>query len=190
MITPRQISWIAALLEGEGSFHWNRGRCPVIEIAMTDLDVIERAWRLLAGPGKIITRAWRPLSTKPIYRFHLYSDHAAAWMMTIYTEMGQRRREQIRNCLAGWRTTQPHPRRRLTCVNGHPLERLSGDRRGCLICGAAWLRNYRTVNREKIRTYGRNARRVWRAANPELARESVRRWRAKRKLAIAMLEAV
>jgi hypothetical protein len=45
-----ELYWLAGLLEGEGSFVKgppSRPNCPIVQLAMTDGDVVERAARLL-----------------------------------------------------------------------------------------------------------------------------------------------
>jgi hypothetical protein len=44
--TEIEIAYIAALLEGEGTF-LRKGFCPIIQLGMTDLDVIEKAARII-----------------------------------------------------------------------------------------------------------------------------------------------
>lgn len=113
MITSQEISWLAGLLEGEGSFFTRRprgdrptrdrrsgGLGPRIFLAMTDRDVVGDAANLLgvrchgekARPGRL-----------PVWRCRVHGNVAAAWMMTLYSLMGIRRRQRIAEVLAAWR---------------------------------------------------------------------------------------
>ena len=105
MIDPRDIRWVAGILEGEGSFNLLPGNgkyYPHIIVAMTDRDIIERVANILGfkvGNPEIVP----PYKTR--YRTQQSGRPAAEWMMTLYCLMGARRKEQIRKCLEVWRAT-------------------------------------------------------------------------------------
>lgn len=109
MISTKEIAWLAGLLEGEGCFVWTpynnngdkeRGR-PRIILTICDKDVIQRA-RNLMGVGREIYVDDRE-GRKSAYQLYLTGTDAAAWMMTLYTLLGERRRSQIRDVLKKWR---------------------------------------------------------------------------------------
>ena len=66
-MTEIEIAWLAGLLEGEGSFGLTGYAAkkskvfPTISLAMTDLDIIERAGALIGGQGqaRIMARSLR-----------------------------------------------------------------------------------------------------------------------------------
>jgi hypothetical protein len=109
-VTTLDIAWLAGLLEGEACFMTGNRvvkdrlyKRIYIQLVMTDRDIIERAAGLLGTAAKPMP--WRPLSTKDTWRAYLCGDRAAGWMMTIYTLMGERRQQKIRECLAVWRAS-------------------------------------------------------------------------------------
>ena len=121
--SPINIAWLAGLLEGEGSFVFNRkagGRCDVrIQLNMTDQDIIERAAKML---GRSVYRAQRG-GDKPQWYVRTTGIKSISWIMTIYGLMGARRQKKIRELLAYWKA-QPIPyNKRGTCPQGHPYDR-------------------------------------------------------------------
>lgn len=106
-ISVKEIAWVAGLLEGEGYFGVNNAS-PRIQLAMTDLDVIEKA-RDLIGKNQIIsTYTQEGLGKdghlrKPKYTLTITGQIAIEWMMTIYTFMGTRRKAKIRHLIDFWK---------------------------------------------------------------------------------------
>lgn len=98
-IRIHDIAWLAGLLEGEGCFSIV-GRSVVIELQMTDKDVVEHAAQLLNTP--VYVNKKKP-NRKMVWRLHLHGNRAAGWMMTLYSLMGLRRRGRIKELLTGWR---------------------------------------------------------------------------------------
>ena len=99
------IEWLAGLLEGEGSFHTSINRAgarPRISVAMTDKDVMERVARELE------TKVLGPYphgpdgKYQPMYNVAVAGKRALGVMLTLYPEMGQRRRQQIKAVLSYW----------------------------------------------------------------------------------------
>jgi hypothetical protein len=105
MINIKDIIWLAGLLEGEGCFSLSTKRqAPTIGLKMTDEDIVTRARGILSPLSKI-TISLHP-SKKTSYHFSIYGNLAAAWMMTLYSLMGRRRKERIRELLQIWRSTK------------------------------------------------------------------------------------
>ena len=100
--SPLDIAWLAGLLEGEGNISIN-GRSLTVRLKMTDQDVVTRAAAILGGrvysDPKI--RRWQK---KPTWTTQVKGTLAAGWAMTLYPWFGQRRREQVRQAIAHWRT--------------------------------------------------------------------------------------
>lgn len=96
------IAWLAGLVEGEGCFP--KSSSPTIQIQMTDEDVIRKAARLFnvtpVGPND------RGPGRKQSWKLSFHSNHAIAWMMTLYSFLGNRRRARIREILAVWHHQQ------------------------------------------------------------------------------------
>jgi hypothetical protein len=116
------LGWIAGLLEGEGYFGHRRDGEPIIEIAMTDKDVIDRFGTML-DLGRLPQQRLLP-SGKTAYHWKLMKQaQVSGLMMTLLPLMGARRRAKIMECLDAWKGKSRWklgPR----CSHGHEL---SGD---------------------------------------------------------------
>jgi hypothetical protein len=115
--TTKDIAWLAGFLEGEGCFTVNTGRtpgggitpCPQISFSGTDLDVMQRASMMLRGfQGRLTEVHGKHVKPhfKQAYHTAISGNVAAAWMMTLYSLMGARRRARIKEVLAFWRAYQ------------------------------------------------------------------------------------
>lgn len=105
-LSSGQLNWIAGLVEGEGSIRATQKGMPIIRVAMTDQDVIQKLADL--WQSDVYNHPARG-KWKPIYETYVCSSSAAGWMMTLYTLMGQRRKEQIRKALTSWRAIPAKP---------------------------------------------------------------------------------
>jgi hypothetical protein len=99
----RASSWLAGLLEGEGTFTTTcdaRSRCyPVVSVQMCDAAVVFRAARIL-GAGAVSMREPEQADWRPTYVAKVGGAHAADWMRTLRSFMGERRRAAIDTALA------------------------------------------------------------------------------------------
>ncbi len=104
MTNPQDIIWLAGLLEGEGSFFLERvhgnARYAVIEVTMTDEDVIQRAAGIMGvkpafrhAPAKV------KAGHKPTWRARLRGKKAEALMRELLPQMGSRRSAKIEELL-------------------------------------------------------------------------------------------
>jgi hypothetical protein len=148
MISTLDIAWLAGLLEGEGCFTADKRLTIRISVAMTDLDVIERARKLMKCTCKI--QEYSPGAckrNKTLYRVLLNGTPAAQWAMTLYPFMGVRRQTKIRELIADWKSR--YSRGSVLCrMQLHRLEGINiitnkdGSRK-CRTCyNATALRNY------------------------------------------------
>jgi len=126
-MTIREIAWVAAMIEAEGTIIAGRYKRPDgyavrqfrLAVEMTDLDVLIRIRDIL---GHYCTlRERKPPSLNPRHRRRyilcLTGPELAGWLMTIYPLMGERRRTRIRSALLVWkeqRTTWRHRQLRTT----------------------------------------------------------------------------
>ena len=107
-LSSQDIHWLAGLLEGEGCFtvhgnkRWGHSHNPVVDLGMTDEDVVRRAQSLIGG--NVYKMASRKL---PIYRLRMTGAKAVAVMMTVYALMGARRQARIKGLIYGWKTWKP-----------------------------------------------------------------------------------
>jgi hypothetical protein len=102
VIRSVDIAWLTGLLEGEGSFLMSE-RSIAITVSMTDRDVIDRAATLLGGRVYKRSESRAPRPRKPAWRAQVKGPRATGWMMTAYSFLGARRREQVRHAIAAWR---------------------------------------------------------------------------------------
>lgn len=114
-ITPADLYWLAGLIEGEGcwlakSYPRKKagkvvGRIKAIRLLvwMTDLDVVQKAHRLL---GEHTPIAIRPAhgNRQESYGLRVHGQRAVEWAMTLYSLMGTRRKAQIRKLLELWKS--------------------------------------------------------------------------------------
>jgi hypothetical protein len=166
------ICWLAGLLEGEGCFLSTANKTPGIQLLMTDRDVVERAAALLGGrvgPPEI-----RGGNRKPRYSTRIYGNLAASWMMTLYAQLGTRRRAAVRKALTKWRSYIAHERDREFCKNGHPLVgdnvlparwtdstgKVHRTGRRCRECYRIYLKNWRQRHRDRLNRQTREMRRA------------------------------
>lgn len=108
---PLDLHWLAGLLEGEGSFCTgppSRPHLPVLEVAMTDRDVIGRVGELL--DQKVVVVRPRRRHWQTAYAIHLVGSRAVAWMRALRPLLGRRRQGQIDRAIASY---DPRPSRHL-----------------------------------------------------------------------------
>lgn len=102
----RAFSWLAGLLEGEGSFSKNcdgLGRCyPVISVNMCDAAVIHRAARILGTRTVLMREPERP-EWRPTFEAKVAGGQGASWMLRLKSVMGQRRQDAIDAALRAYR---------------------------------------------------------------------------------------
>ena len=97
----KDIIWLAGLLEGEGCFMLKNEKYPRIVLGMTDEDIIVRAATLMKS---------RIYLSGNMYRVQVDGVKAVAWMMTLYTLLGKRRRESISKVIKIWKARSHYKR--------------------------------------------------------------------------------
>jgi len=142
MITVKELAWLGGLLEGEASFMLRNG-CHKIALQMTDLDVVQRAAAILGVPVGAYSRQPKGKATYlPVWHLAVHGIKAIAWMMTLYTLMGERRKAKILEVLDHWKASKSAPRAsrgtRLMAVC-HP----DRPRAAHMLCNTCWMREYR-----------------------------------------------
>jgi hypothetical protein len=102
-VPDQDLHWLAGLLEGEGSFFPgppSAPRRPVLQVSMTDEDVVARAAAMFGrkvGRWQSPNREWQPT-----YIVRVTGGKAVAWMTALRPLMGVRRRTQIDRALASY----------------------------------------------------------------------------------------
>lgn len=97
------IVWVCGLLEGEGTFLYNKQSIPMIQVGMTDKDVVERVARIL---GTKAMGPYRPTPNpkhKSRYVATVSGKRAIGWMMTLLPMLGERRRARVLEHIASWK---------------------------------------------------------------------------------------
>ena len=112
-IRLEDLTWIAGIIEGEGSLSHNKTASglysPLITVAMTDKDIVERFARLLGGytVGKARSgEAEWYYGRQTQWRCAVGGKAAMFLAMIIYPWMGERRRKRIRQM---WQDYQQLP---------------------------------------------------------------------------------
>ena len=110
-----QIMWLAGLLEGEGSFclvqRRSKYNTPYLSLAMTDKDVIEKAFILMTRiGGRALTEYRRKLpSGKTVYQLQTTGMPAIKLMLRVKPYMGIRRTRTIVRIVKAWKPKiKPH----------------------------------------------------------------------------------
>lgn len=101
-IRMKEIYWLAGLLEGEGAFLWGKLRNnPRVTFTSTDLDITARVAGLFRKTlmGPYFHKEGR-IGKKPYYMAEVTGPRAIGWMMTLYTLMGGRRKEDIKRIVS------------------------------------------------------------------------------------------
>jgi hypothetical protein len=116
-IPEADLRWLAGLLEGEGCFggYWHgRGPYfqPVIQLAMTDRDVVSQA-AMLMGTRVSASPSDKRRVCKPMWRCAVSGSRAIQWMADLHALMGERRRQKIESVMTEWVEYQP-PKRKAT----------------------------------------------------------------------------
>ena len=169
----QELYWAAGFLEGEGSFMctprgrlWvsgrtnkrNHGGHPIITCVQVQKQPLERLQKVIGGHIKL-KPARQNSNTQAAWLLNVTGPQAPAWMMTLWTLMSPRRREQIERALAIWKTVPPSPylRKKLLnkCKDGHELTpentylRSIDGERCCRICRLEYGRKHDAKRRLK-----------------------------------------
>ena len=109
MVNRDDLMWLAGYLEGEGCFTIsinytkNEGKSYRILVTSEDIDVIERASKLLVGYSRITSSKPKHYH-KTFYGTNVNGSRAIGWMMTLYNLMGIRRKKRIKEVIKDWRS--------------------------------------------------------------------------------------
>lgn len=132
MPTAEEIRWLAAFIDADGHFSHAHKKFhnPRIGGTSSDLDTIQKAVKILGCNYSIPKERctiYHPLmillgneypKRKKIYRFDIGSNHAAQWMMTLYSLMSIRRKSEIKIRLDAWRKHKRFERNSPFCQKG------------------------------------------------------------------------
>lgn len=94
-----EIFWLIGILEGEGTFAGG-DRTPLVRVAMTDKDTVQRAADLM-GCEVSIRKGQKP-QYKDVFGATITGLAAADLMMKIYPHMSMRRQEKIQSIIVNY----------------------------------------------------------------------------------------
>lgn len=95
-IPIHDIAWLAGILEGEASFGY--GCTPILEIGMTDEDVINKISTIIKKKYFVTFPKQKMKdgsARKTVYRIRLFGVKAIQIMQWVFPFMGKRRKEKI-----------------------------------------------------------------------------------------------
>lgn len=112
MITPRELEWAAAFLDGEGCF---MGATPKVQKSIcvvavqADPELLYKLERLFGGYVRQQKKVLG-LGKKLIWRWYIFGPRAAGIMMTLYPLLSTRRKAKIKDILSTWKLIpRPYP---------------------------------------------------------------------------------
>ena len=124
MLKTIDIAWAAGFMEGEGSFMQSR-TCPYMEVAQVQREPLDRLQSMFGGTVSLHKRKNKGPTGKwnDFYRWTLYGNAAAGVMMTFFSLMSPKRKDQIEAVINAWKARGlrgSHHRNMTQCKAGHP----------------------------------------------------------------------
>lgn len=120
----RDIYWLAGIIEGEGNICVGP-HTPALRVSMSDLDIMIRVAKILPakvnGPYNSSKKKIDGTACKPLYQVGVTGTKAAAWLMTLYPLLGERRKAVAKEALSVWKSRLIYNRDKEFCTYGHPL---------------------------------------------------------------------
>ena len=118
-MTPEQTAWLAGLIEGEGSFYYNRytrrGRTyayPTMALVMTDEDVVRQAYEVAGCVGSFMRShppAKREAGHQVQWKWKVVGAKALDLMDQIEPWLGSRRSAKIADMKRKAENSNPSP---------------------------------------------------------------------------------
>lgn len=157
MATDAELAWAAGLFEGEGSFHIAKtpygSRVPVMNLGMTDRDVVEKFQRI-ADSSRVKGPIHRVPGRKPMYTLEIAKRSDVKRLILAFLPwFGERRTAKAREVLALIEELDAAAAyREKFCKRGHPWtpENIYTSPRGIRACrqckkdhGREWMRQKR-----------------------------------------------
>lgn len=166
-ISMTDLHWAAGFLEGEGTFVAIAGKRAngmlrasfnlSVNAAQNEVEPLEKLQRIFGGNLYRNTRNGK--SPNLINRWYLNGRSGAALMMTLWTLLSAKRRGQIEDALARWKTNKPpngpnHPRLRGEAHSSSKLtlkdiEEIRASAESLTILGRKYDVNFSTIGKIK-----------------------------------------
>lgn len=118
-ISTADLHWAVGFLEGEGSFL--SGRRIAVEASQVQKWPIERLIALFGGRARLYAVDATKSRASSHWRWVLMGPRAMGLMMTVYSLMSPRRREQVRAAIETWRSRPGRNQDKTICKRGHPF---------------------------------------------------------------------
>ena len=149
------IAWLAGILEGEGCFQFTKSNSPVIILKMNDEDIVNKVSKLF---NKSYYEDNNPVrgGYNKIYRTQINGTKAIEWMFTIYSLLGNRRKEKIREIIEQWKKSESKyiSRDKFLCGHLKTYDNILIDRiyKRCRTCHTIQQRKQYEMRRLKTKT--------------------------------------
>ena len=117
MISTRDLEWAAGFLEGEGSFLASKSGLSV-RAPQVNPEPLLRLKRLYGGSVYHYDYR-RNARQSTVYIWTVTASTAAGLMMTLFSLMSDKRKEQIKRALAAWKARPPYGKHKTHCKRGH-----------------------------------------------------------------------
>jgi len=117
-LTTADLHWTAGFLEGEGSFG-RGGSGLTMQASQVQKEPLEKLHRLFGGDLHL--QKDKRHNHSDCWYWTLSSRAAAATMMTLYTLMSIRRKQQIEQRLSSWKRHSSQPSRKYRGIRYVPL---------------------------------------------------------------------
>jgi hypothetical protein len=103
---PGWLSWLAGIVDADGSPNLSRGRHLVLKVEMEDEDTV-RQCLAFTGLGTV-GGPYGPYGKghKPMWVWRVYGNEAAYLMMRLYPLMSERRQVKFIECIVAWWTPE------------------------------------------------------------------------------------
>ena len=95
--TVRDLAWAAGFIEGEGTFAWNGGTQHVA-VCQVNKEPVSKLQELFGG--SLRQHAARTKTNQPYWRWFVSGSRARGVMLTLFTFMSDKRKEQVRYALS------------------------------------------------------------------------------------------
>lgn len=137
----KNVYWLAGLFEGDGNVKKLGKWGMAVEIALTDLDVLEKCQRLFGGKiyGPYNKNNGKGHNIKPMYSWTIQERYVAYGLfMMMFPLLGSRRQDQITQAVKRFLSAPTSNNRKTSCPKGHGYTpentRLYRGKRYCKTC--------------------------------------------------------
>lgn len=121
-VTVTQLAWAAGFLEGEGSFG-NHGGTPRVSAAQVQKEPLDRLAAMFGGHMWLKENGSGFPNSKPLWTWTLNKQRSAEVMMTLFSFMSPKRKDEIEAALKAWKAARSVRKAGgKKCLRGHSIE--------------------------------------------------------------------